>query len=411
MTGISRANRRSPSAVKESTPALRPSAARPTGVLSGQSEFTASRPKLQQLLRDNPGIRTNQDLINHFYAVGGNTWNGAEAQAKAVDADLNALVKDRPGLAARYAGVPAEIPSPAPAEVPAPPPPVETPAVPPAASQSPLQSLLDANPAIKTNQDLINHFFKASGNRWDGAETGAAMVGLELDALVKNRSGQASAWLATVANAPLAGPMPVDYQAGEVSASGITRAAYDDFAAKFGAGVELNPAYLTELNKVMGRVDEKLAIIDQIAREADLPRELVAAIWYRESGSMPTDVYLHNGEKLGKPTTLVPAGIFFRTDQFAEAAAHALKMKSSTAHALGLHYGSKDFAAMATFTEAYNGFGYRNRDRPSGYVLAGTQYYQGGMYVADGVFDPNKTDRRPGSVVIMMEMARRFPES
>jgi lysozyme family protein len=151
--------------------------------------------------------------------------------------------------------------------------------------------------------------------------------------------------------------------------------------------------------------------IDEIAKKADLPREVVAALWYRESAGMPTDIYLHNGQKLGQTTTIVPKGIYFGKDQFIESSVHALTTTyaKNNAKALGLHYGSKDFAAMAAFTETHNGFGYRNKGQTSPYVLAGTDQYKGGLFVADGKYDAAKWDSRPGTLALMAEMARQFP--
>ena len=127
---VRRASSRSLPAFRASTPAQRPAVAPSVRVLSGQSEFSASRPRLQQLLRDNPGLRTNQDLINHFYRAGGNTWDGAQAVAGRFDSDLNELVKDRSGLASEYAGPPEATP-------PAAPPAPEAPPAPPAGTGAP----------------------------------------------------------------------------------------------------------------------------------------------------------------------------------------------------------------------------------------------------------------------------------
>src|SRR5205085_3470830 len=118
-------------------------------------------------------------------------------------------------------------------------------------------------------------------------------------------------------------------------------------------------------------------------------------------------VYLHNGEPLGRPTTLVPKGIYFGKDQFVEAAVHALNQKRDTADKLGLHYGSKDVAAMAAYAERYNGFGYRAKGRDSAYVSAGTDLYHGGMYVRDGVYDSSAVDHRPGVLPIIQAMMSR----
>ena len=44
-----------------------------------------------------PAFKTNQDLINHCYKVGGGTWEGASRVARENGTSLNALVRDRNG--------------------------------------------------------------------------------------------------------------------------------------------------------------------------------------------------------------------------------------------------------------------------------------------------------------------------
>jgi len=57
--------------------------------------------------------------------------------------------------------------------------------------------------------------------------------------------------------------------------------------------------------------------------------------------------------------------------------------------------------AMLTFAEAYNGWGYYNRDRISPYVYSGTNVYKKGKYVADGKFDPETIDIQPGIYILI----------
>jgi lysozyme family protein len=371
---------------------------------------SAEKTALAKLLDQNPSLKTNQDLINYFYKQGSGTWSGAQKVAKGYGVDLNALVADRKGAIKVPAGAVTEKPAPKDPPKTSQPAPVEKPAEPKTPERTALQKLLDENPGIKTNQDLINYFFRQGGNDWARSEAAARKVGADLNALVKNRKGSAAEYAAAAAkNAPVSGPITVDQSAGVVKATGTLRSAYDDYAKSIEKGIQIDSKYSSQIEATMKRFEERMPYIDEIARQADLPRELVAAIWFRESSSLPTDVYLHNGQKLGKTTTLVPKGIYFGKDQFVEAAVHALGMKSNIKKALGLHYGSKDFAAMAAFTEAYNGFGYRNKGYASAYVTAGSNLYKGGRYVADGKFDPNSWDQRPGTLILMAEMARRFP--
>ncbi|MBZ4421262.1 peptidoglycan-binding protein [Myxococcus sp. RHSTA-1-4] len=187
---------------------------------------------------------------------------------------------------------------------------------------------------------------------------------------------------------------------------GLLGRAYADNSQKAAnAKLSTGGRYAAELRSIANLSPQKRRQIDEIARKADLPPALVAGIWYREA-SFRDGVYLHNGDPLGTPTTHVPKGIFFRKDQFVEAAVHALREKRSTQKELNLHYNSTDLGAMATYAEAYNGYGYRNKGVTSPYSFAGTDQYRGGMYVADGKYSASTYDRRLGIVAIAKEYMR-----
>jgi len=165
------------------------------------------------------------------------------------------------------------------------------------------------------------------------------------------------------------------------------------------------------INSIMKTVDAKYATIDEIAKQANLPPAIVAAVWCREA-SFKDGVYLHNGDPLGQKTTHVPVGIYFGTDQFVEAAVDALtRNRSKTIKTLNLTYDCVDLAALCAFTEGYNGWGYRkyHTSDPTAYVTAGTTMYHGGKYVADGVYDSSVKDQQVGTMPIMSEILKRHP--
>lgn len=141
---------------------------------------------------------------------------------------------------------------------------------------------------------------------------------------------------------------------------------------------------------------------ERVAQQTDVPAVLVAALHFRESGG-DFGTYLHNGEKLGQVTTLVPKGILF--DAWEPAAVHALTKFSGLREQLGLSAGSTDLAAMATFAEHYNGLGYHHRGIASPYVYSGTDAYQKGKYVADGQFDAQAVDKQLG-VMAMVKLGQ-----
>lgn len=67
---------------------------------------------------------------------------------------------------------------------------------------------------------------------------------------------------------------------------------------------------------------------------------------------------------------------------------------------------------------AWNGWGPNMHGRHSGYVWSGTSVYDeqtdgvvpGGKYVADGRWDPGARDEQPGTLPVMLELARVHPD-
>ena len=74
---------------------------------------------------------------------------------------------------------------------------------------------------------------------------------------------------------------------------------------------------------------------------------------------------------------------------------------------LGISADTQDMAALATFAEHYNGLGYHYKDEPSPYVWAGTDQYESGKYVADGVYDANHVDQQPGVAYLISGLRDR----
>jgi lysozyme family protein len=150
------------------------------------------------------------------------------------------------------------------------------------------------------------------------------------------------------------------------------------------------------LEKFRQKVLANRARYEQVAAQTGVPWKLIAALHNRESG-MQFDTYLHNGQKLGKPTTAVPVGKLFY--DWETAAIDALQTKRNNISQ------NSDLADQLAYAESYNGLGYRRPNfGPSGYVYAGTNIYQGGKYVKDGVYDPNHYDQQLGVAAMLMAL-------
>lgn len=72
---------------------------------------------------------------------------------------------------------------------------------------------------------------------------------------------------------------------------------------------------------------------------------------------------------------------------------------------------NKDWSigGLLTMLELYNGLGYANKGLPSPYVWSGTDQYQRGKYVSDGVFDPGVVDRQLGCAGLLLAMQQLDP--
>jgi len=121
----------------------------------------------------------------------------------------------------------------------------------------------------------------------------------------------------------------------------------------------------------------------------------IPALWYmvineRESGG-DFRTYLGNGQSLRRVTTLVPAG------RGPWASWEDGAIDATTYDHVGRP--GPDGWTWSWFLfkcEGWNGFGPRLRGRHTGYLWAGTQAYDGGKYVADGVWDATAHDTQPG---------------
>ena len=159
----------------------------------------------------------------------------------------------------------------------------------------------------------------------------------------------------------------------------------------------LSDRQANELELFKQNWEENKERYQEVEDATGMPAELVAAIHWRES-SGNFDTYLHNGQKLGQTTTLVPAGIYF--EDWTEAAIDAVKNYGSDLSSID----PNDIQTYYDYAEHYNGMGYANKGLPSPYVWAGTSNYEKGKYVADGQFDPNYVDQQLGVAVMLQAL-------
>lgn len=163
-----------------------------------------------------------------------------------------------------------------------------------------------------------------------------------------------------------------------------------------------SPAYSKQINDFRRDALKHRGRYEAVASRAGLPWTVIAAIHYRESG-FNFKTYLHNGDPLGRPTTHVPKGKMF--NDWESAAIDAIRTGGNTIRRLGINSGTTDMGKLLAYAECYNGIGYRlNKGKTSPYVYAGTNVYQGGMFVRDHVYDPNAMDKRLGVAACILAL-------
>ena len=151
---------------------------------------------------------------------------------------------------------------------------------------------------------------------------------------------------------------------------------------------------------------ENKGTYEEIANQTGVPPELIAAIHYRESGCN-FETYLHNGQSLGKPITIVTKGRIF--NDFTEAAIDALNSEQKNK---GISLSEEDsIEMMMLFAELYNGTGYTDyRNTASPYVYSGTDVYISGKYASDGEYDPELVDKQPRIYLLVISLGKEVSD-
>jgi lysozyme family protein len=143
---------------------------------------------------------------------------------------------------------------------------------------------------------------------------------------------------------------------------------------------------------------EAKAQYQAVEAKTGVPWFIIAVIHERESSQNWT-ASLAQGDPWNKVSTHVPAGRGpFHSWQ--EAAIDALVNCAPYAAR------NRDWSVGGALTEleAYNGFGYAGRGKPSPYIWAGTNQYVKGKYIRDGVYDPEKVDEQLGCAGLLLGM-------
>ncbi len=161
-------------------------------------------------------------------------------------------------------------------------------------------------------------------------------------------------------------------------------------------------AHDVELSSVARVLLASIGRFKKVQAGCGVPALWLMPVFEREGPSF--DAYFGNGDPLSHPTTHVPKGRGpFST--WEDGVIDSLKLDHITACPVWT------WERACYYWELWNGFGPRlHHGRPSGYLWAGTSIYQGGKYIADGVWSRGTFDHQLGTVAIAKKLAALSPE-
>ncbi|NDJ20950.1 peptidoglycan DD-metalloendopeptidase family protein [Nostoc sp. B(2019)] len=180
--------------------------------------------------------------------------------------------------------------------------------------------------------------------------------------------------------------------------TGRTKTAQTDYYNQVWSTMVIRPDRLGLVKEAAQSAIANQSRYQAISAKTGVPWYVIAAIHYREC-SYNFSQNIANGDSLQRKTVRVPAGRIPGVAPpytFEQAAIDAL---TSDNRFKGVNWGS--IPDLCWFLEQYNGLGYLFKGRPSPYLLAGSQHYDSGMYVADGRYSTGTTDARTGTLPII----------
>lgn len=172
------------------------------------------------------------------------------------------------------------------------------------------------------------------------------------------------------------------------------------------AVAQILPRYERQCEIARDKILAQLSIYQPVFERTGVPVLVQGALSYRESDCDPTRS-IAQGDRWDRVSVNVPRG---RGPFKNKVDADVDGLHLDHLDAVAAMSGGWDAPRALYESELWNGFGPRNKGKRSGYVVAGTQLYAGGMYVRDGVWSASAEDSRPGTLAIMVVTARARPD-
>lgn len=165
----------------------------------------------------------------------------------------------------------------------------------------------------------------------------------------------------------------------------------------------IKPEFQAQVDAVLSKINKGKTRYYLVHQVTGVPWYFIGIIHSLECGC-DFSKHLHNGDPITAKTTRVPSG---RPPNWA----YGMKWEDSAVDALQLKAMQKwsdwSIPGMLYMLERYNGWGYRPKGINSPYLWSGSNQYDKGKYVKDGVFDKDAVSKQVGVALLLKRMKEK----
>lgn len=167
--------------------------------------------------------------------------------------------------------------------------------------------------------------------------------------------------------------------------------------------MDIRPEWKSALAAAVSRITANRKRYEPVSKETGVPWWAIGCIHLMEC-NLSFSKHLHNGDSLNNWTIRVPRHRPVTGKPpftWEESAVDALAYDNLTDKA---PQDWRDAEKVLDIFERYNGLGYRKMGVPSPYLWSGSDQYDKGKYVEDGVYDKNAVSKQLGIAPILREL-------